>query len=216
MIGLTPAATSAEDSAAGHPGDWVGQLFPEVRPRTSEDVSTETLHRILDGVEDSLLVREPSRVTVTSILGACGVSRTNFYRYFRDREHAINAYALREIREGLLEIWSRDGDVVPSRGHVAKVATDMVLAFRGHPVTAALRQRAPDLLAGLLSRPSRSVLEGALGMAARDFYIRGARGKILLEALTRLIMAFCLAEAVTVPDTRSGLERFFRELLPEG
>lgn len=200
---------------AAYPGDWVGRLFPEVRPRSSEDVSAETLHRILDGVEKNLLAREPSRITVTSILYASGISRTNFYRYFRDSEDAVNAYGLREIREGLLEIWARFADVPASREQVAGVAADMVLAFRSHPAAAALRQKNPDLLARLLSMPPRSILEEGLSMAARGFYIRGARGRIILEAVTRLSMTFCLAEAVSVPDTRAGLRRFFRELLPE-
>ena len=80
------------------------------RPPTDKDQVRE---QMLQATEELLKKYGPSRITVSDVAAACGMSQSNAYRFFPSKKALIEAGAMRWFRDidaELHDIANSDGD----------------------------------------------------------------------------------------------------------
>ncbi len=157
--------------------------------RSRDDVSDETLHRILDAAGALFARFGIGRVKVADVAGEAGVSKATVYRYVSSKQSLVQLYGIREGRNFvdrvLRERWRSD----LSPEDVPDLVAYMYVEARKHPVVAKL----------LFDEPA--YLQREMGGSPDDF---GQHAGALVDLLEPV------AVRIGVADPRLTLEALLR------
>lgn len=192
--------------------------LPPVRARETEDVSEETLHRILDAAGDLYAAFGVTRVTISQVAGRAGVSKATVYRYVTGKQSLLELYSLREARALVERALGRVAGVGPES--LLDVSAEILGEIRRHPVFEKVMADEPRFLTATMADPgfveaARSVIDMVTPLAEAAG-VRAARRSV--EAALRLAVTLLLVPPLTVEskEYQESVKEFLRPLFTAG
>jgi AcrR family transcriptional regulator len=189
----------------------VAQWEP-LTPRTTVDVSEETLHRILDAAGRLFARFGLRRTTVVHVADEAGMSKATIYRYVSSKADLVNLYATREwrlfVEDFLRRRWRSDLDA----DEVARVVAEMVVTARAHPVMAKLLEDERDVVGNILvSHETQAGMAAVVDVMSPLFEAAGyPEPARVVEWLLRMFVSLIVIPPATHADDADMLVPLFQ------
>ena len=175
--------------------------------------------RILDAVVELVAASGLRDLTMDDVAGRAGVGRMTVYRRFGDRDHLIDALAVRESRRCLAEIDATVDPGAPVDEQVAQGLVTSLRLIRDHPVLDRFARHEPATALEALNQDggpifaiSRAFVAARIRDAERRGMVRDVDPDHVAEVLIRIGFSFLLMPATALPlEDDRAIRAFARE-----